>query len=406
MKTRKIQIAALMAFVGTGAWMLSSCEDVNVTQVQELAAPKLASTPADYSTGSIFGSTFSIKDILKSNAFNKTGGFGGVFIDPNFGNPDPELSFAADLYSNASVELGRVLFYDKKLSLNNTIACGSCHVQSAAFSDKMPFSTGFAGRKTTRNSMAICNPVFLNNMFWDSRAAGSLDLSTRPVFNHIEMGMEDDAMLESKLSALSYYPALFEKAYGDSKVTKARISMSISHFLSSMVTGNSKFDQTQVQNSGVHFTDLEKMGADLFFSDRARCSRCHAGQNFSAPDNPGNGYGAPTVKGTANIGLERIYLDNGKENGKFRIPSLRNVELSGPYMHDGRFATLEQVIEHYSRGIQPHSHLDENLKDAQGNPIKLNFSAQEKEALLAFLRTLTDYSFLQDKRFSNPFLNN
>ncbi len=410
MNTRKFQIVALLAFVGTGAWFLSSCEDTNVITTNELSTPKLSAFPANYSTGSILGGTFNIKDILKNNAFNKTGGFGGVFIDPGFGAADPELMQAADLYSDASVELGRVLFYDKKLSLNNTIACGSCHVQSAAFSDKMPFSVGFGGQKTTRNSMAICNPVFLNNMFWDSRAAGSLDLSTRPVFNHIEMGMENDEMLESKLAATSYYPELFLKAYGDSKVTRGRISMSISHFLSAMVTGNSKFDQAQQGSIGgatAQFTDLEKMGMDLFFSDRARCSRCHNGQNFSAPDDPGRGgYGAPTVKGTANIGLERIYKDNGKENGKFRIPSLRNVELSGPYMHDGRFATLEQVIDHYSRGIQPHAHLDENLKDNQGNPIKLNFTDQEKEALLAFLRTLTDYSFLQDKRFSNPFINN
>lgn len=406
MKNRKFQIAALVAFVGTSAWFLSSCEDTTVVHVNELTTPKLASTPADYSTGSIFGGVFNIKDMLQGNAFNKTGGFGGVFVDPSFGVADPELMQAADLYSNASVELGRVLFYDKKLSLNNTISCGSCHVQSAAFSDKMPFSVGFGGQKTTRNSMAICNPVFLNNMFWDSRAAGSLDLSTRPVFNHIEMGMENDAMLESKLASTSYYAELFTKAYGDSKVTRGRISMSISHFLSAMVTGNSKFDKVVSSSPSVQFTGLEQMGKDLFFSERARCSRCHNGQNFSAPDDPGNTYGSPTVKGTANIGLERIYQDNGKENGKFRIPSLRNVELSGPYMHDGRFTTLEQVIDHYSRGIQPHAHLDENLKDGQGNPIKLNFSEQEKEALLAFLRTLTDYSFLQDKRFSNPFINN
>ena len=406
MKSRKFQIAALVAFVGTGAWFLSSCEDTSAVNVNELTTPKLASTPADYSTGTIFGGVFNIKDMLQGNAFNKTGGFGGVFVDPSFGVADPELMQAADLYSNASVELGRVLFYDKKLSLNNTIACGSCHVQSAAFSDKMPFSVGFGGQKTTRNSMAICNPVFLNNMFWDSRAAGSLDLSTRPVFNHIEMGMENDAMLESKLAATSYYPELFTKAYVDSKVPRGRISMSISHFLSAMVTGNSKFDQFVSHSASAQFTGLEQMGKDLFFSERARCSRCHNGQNFSAPDDPGNTYGAPTVKGTANIGLERIYQDNGKENGKFRIPSLRNVELSGPYMHDGRFNTLEQVIDHYSRGIQPHAHLDENLKDGQGNPIKLNFSEQEKEALLAFLRTLTDYQFLQDKRFSNPFINN
>jgi len=349
------------------------------------------------------GRALDIKQELMNNAKNRFGGFGNVFIDPSFGSADPELLEAAELYSNESVQLGRVLFYDKKLSLNNMISCGSCHHQAVGFSDAMASSIGFGGQKTSRNSMAICNPIFFNNMFWDSRAAGTLDLSTKPVFNHIEMGMENDAMLEQKLSAVSYYPALFLAAFGDSKVTRNRVSMAISHFLSSMITGNAKIDAV---NAGKEqFTALEQMGHDLFFSDRARCSRCHAGDNLSAPDLPGGAYSAPTVKGTANIGLERQYQDPGKENGNFRIPSLRNIELTGPYMHDGRFANLNQVVDHYSHGIQAHTHLDKNLKDASGNPVKLNFTDLEKEALIAFLRTLTDTKFINDPRFSDPFAN-
>jgi len=402
---KKVGVGAVVLGFGAISWFVSSCETIptpagNSTSLEQ---PKLPTSLYDYTWSNIMGRALDIKQELMNNAKNRFGGFGNVFIDPSFGSADPELLEAAELYSNESVQLGRVLFYDKKLSLNNMISCGSCHHQAVGFSDAMASSIGFGGQKTSRNSMAICNPIFFNNMFWDSRAAGTLDLSTKPVFNHIEMGMENDAMLEQKLSAVSYYPALFLAAFGDSKVTRNRVSMAISHFLSSMITGNAKIDAV---NAGKEqFTALEQMGHDLFFSDRARCSRCHAGDNLSAPDLPGGAYSAPTVKGTANIGLERQYQDPGKENGNFRIPSLRNIELTGPYMHDGRFANLNQVVDHYSHGIQAHTHLDKNLKDASGNPVKLNFTDLEKEALIAFLRTLTDTKFINDPRFSDPFAN-
>ncbi len=402
---KRLSVGLSVLSFGAITWFVSSCETLPTpnTGSNSLEKPNLPATLYDYSTGVIKGSAMDIKAFLQNNAVNKTGGFGNVFFDPSFGAADPELMEAADKYSNASVQLGRVLFYDKKLSLNNMVSCGSCHHQKVGFSDAMASSIGFGGQKTSRNSMAICNPIFFNNMFWDSRAAGTLDLSTKPVFNHIEMGMENDAMLEQKLAAVSYYPALFTAAFGDDKVTRNRISMAISHFLSSMITGNSKFDA--VSAGSQKYTELEQMGHDIFFSDRARCSRCHAGDNLSAPDMPGDPYGSPTVKGTANIGLERQYKDPGKENGNFRIPSLRNIELTGPYMHDGRFANLNQVIDHYSHGVQPHSHLDKNLKDNNGNPVKLNFSELEKDALIAFLRTLTDNKFITDPRFSDPFAN-
>jgi len=402
---KKVGVGAVVLGFGAISWFVSSCETIptpagNSTSLEQ---PKLPTSLYDYTWSNIMGRALDIKQELMNNAKNRFGGFGNVFIDPSFGSADPELLEAAELYSNESVQLGRVLFYDKKLSLNNMISCGSCHHQAVGFSDAMASSIGFGGQKTSRNSMAICNPIFFNNMFWDSRAAGTLDLSTKPVFNHIEMGMENDAMLEQKLSAVSYYPALFLAAFGDSKVTRNRVSMAISHFLSSMITGNAKIDAV---NAGKEqFTALEQTGHDLFFSDRARCSRCHAGDNLSAPDLPGGAYSAPTVKGTANIGLERQYQDPGKENGNFRIPSLRNIELTGPYMHDGRFANLNQVVDHYSHGIQAHTHLDKNLKDASGNPVKLNFTDLEKEALIAFLRTLTDTKFINDPRFSDPFAN-
>jgi cytochrome c peroxidase len=170
-----------------------------------------------------------------------------------------------------------------------------------------------------------------------------------------------------------------------------------------MITMNSKTDQ--VDNGLATYSVMEKMGRDIFFSERASCFKCHSGTNFSAPDDPGGAYGSPTVAGTANVGLDKTYADNGKGNGKFRIPSLRNIELSAPYMHDGRFGSLEQVIEHYSHGIQAHPHLDANLKDANGQPKRMNFNAEEKDALIAFLRTLTDVSFISNPKYSDPFAN-
>jgi len=352
---KRLSVGLSVLSFGAITWFVSSCETLPTpnTGSNSLEKPNLPATLYDYSTGVIKGSTLDIKTFLQNNAFNKRGGFGNVFIDPSFGASDPELIEAADKYSNASVQLGRVLFYDKKLSLNNMVSCGSCHHQKVGFSDAMASSIGFGGQQ--------------------------------------------------KLAAVSYYPALFAAAFGDDKVTRNRISMAISHFLSSMITGNSKFDAVSAGTQ--KYSELEQMGHDLFFSDRARCSRCHAGDNLSAPDMPGDPYGSPTVKGTANIGLERQYKDPGKENGNFRIPSLRNIELTGPYMHDGRFANLNQVIDHYSHGVQPHSHLDKNLKDNNGNPVKLNFSELEKDALIAFLRTLTDNKFITDPRFSDPFAN-
>ncbi len=257
--------------------------------------------------------------------------------------------------TNAGATLGRVLFYDKIMSLNNSIACASCHQQRNAFADGVASSEGFGGKFTPRNSMSIVNPFFNNNMFWDSRTPTVEDLTLLPVFNHLEMGMESMDKLIEKISKTSYYPALFKDAFGTEVVTKERISKSMTQFLCAMVSANSKFDKGQ-ENNFADFSSLEKRGHDLFFSNQAKCSQCHAGANFSAPDFPGGEYGTPMDggedrKGTANIGLDKVYKDNGKSDGQFRIPSLRNIAFTGPYMHDGRFTSLDQVIDHYNNVI-------------------------------------------------------
>jgi cytochrome c peroxidase len=338
---------------------------------------------------------------------------------PNFNNfTEFEFVNGGPVFNNNKLEvtpwgatLGRVLFYDKKMSLNNTVSCGSCHHQDKGFADGRQFSTGFEGRVTTRNSMAIVNPILQNNLFWDSRSKTIHDLSLQPVQNHIEMGMENLDRLVEKIENTDYYKPLFEKAFGDAKVTPEHISMALSQFVASITSNRSKLDVGMNTNFS-NFSELEKLGRDVF-NGKGQCASCHGGNNFSALDGPNDPYGGGStfgstnndLRGATNIGLDLIYKDNGLGDGKFKIPGLRNVELTGPYMHDGRFETLEDVVNHYSEGIKPHKHLDVKFTDGNGNVKPLNLTTIEKKALVAFLKTLTDKEMAGDPRWSNPFKN-
>jgi cytochrome c peroxidase len=391
---RKISITVFF-ITACSLFIYTSCKKSTVVSGDYTAVPELPAIPFDYMTVNTPDGDFDLKSMFVANQFFRQD---PMLIDPNF-----SAKFKGnESMSNATVALGRVLFYDKRLSINNTVACASCHKQNMAFSDGKSVSFGFGDKKTGRNSMAIITPLAMNSLFWDSRAESAFDLSLRPVFNHIEMGMETDEMLVNKISNTDFYKALFTKAYGSPVVNKTNLASAISDFLNSMVTMNSKFDQGVSQNFN-NYTAMEKLGKDLFFSKQLNCISCHAGNTFSAPDgDPGSAYSLPSVKGTANIGLDLNYTDNGKGNGKFRIPSLRNIELTAPYMHDGRFSTLEDVVEHYNSGIKSHPDLDGNLKD-KGLPKRMNLTPIEKSAVVAFLKTLTDKKFISDKRYSNPF---
>ncbi len=347
------------------------------------------------------------------------------------------LKSSHDLLDDNIVTLGRVLFYDSKLSINNMVSCASCHKQNAAFSDVSALSKGFEGKMTTRNSMPIINSMMVGDLFWDSRAHSTQDLVLKPLQHHVEMGMESMDLLTKKLTKTEYYPDLFAKAYGSTSITENGIQAALAQFVESMITANSKYDQG-LDNNFANFNALEKKGYEIFRSAKAKCASCHIEPNFTASSfiqtelkldpnsqvffppffNGGNvilidpkiepgmggggfgGYGA--TSNTTNIGLDVVYADQGRMNGQFKIPSLRNIELTAPYMHDGRFNTLEEVIEHYSKKIQPHAHLDTKFMN-NGTVKPLELSEIEKEALIAFLKTLTDNTFIQDKKFSNPF---
>lgn len=383
----KKHILLLTSAILTTVVFFTACQDFSNTDLGNVATLNLPNEAFDYQS-------LEFPDhISVSNGRDFS-------IDNDIILPNPNIT-------NDGATLGRVLFYDPQLSINNSVSCASCHHQSRAFADGLQGSVGFGGEVTPRNSMAIVNPSINNNLFWDSRVQSLPDLILQPIQNHVEMGMEDLDILVKKLSATDYYPELFRKAYGSSNINTHGIADAMAQFLGSMKSVNSKFDQG-VANNFANFTALENMGMTIFNSTNAQCSSCHAGGNFSAPDGPfdpygGGSNGGSSRQGTTNIGLDLSTVDEGRGDGNFRIPTLRNISMTAPYMHDGRFASLEEVVEHYNSGVNAHPALDDKFKNTDGSPRRLGLTSIEKEALVAFLHTLTDKSFMEDEKFSNPF---
>lgn len=338
--------------------------------------------------------------------------------------------------------LGRVLFYDRRLSANQAVSCGSCHKQSIAFADNVSFSQGYDGRKTLRNTLPIQNingfravdqggngmpdlnnQIFLT-LFWDGRQKNLSNMVMNPVNNHIEMSMDDMNSLCARLQQTSFYPDLFLKAFGSSTVTKENIAFAIEAFVQCLQSHHSRFDQSISLNGSTPrpLTAQEQLGFNLF-TGKYNCNNCHHISN--------GGYFDQQLNEFANIGLDINYADNGvgsltgnaSDNGVFRVPSLRNVELTAPYMHDGRYQTLGEVIDHYSEGIQPNRNLSFVFRDLSPYvdsttgiidtagfyngpvfPLQLHVVDSDKQALLAFLKTLTDYDFVTNPMYSDPFV--
>lgn len=347
---------------------------------------------------------------LPSTAFNYVNNnITGYYAEYINNNPSIDNTAASNPITNAGATLGRVLFYDKHLSINDKISCGSCHHQDKAFTDGTVQSEGFNGGHTKRNGMSTINLRYFKaaKMFWDLRAK---DLETQvlmPILDPVEMGMPSKEALEEKLGKLSYYPPLFKAAFGTSEVTADRISKALAQFLRSIVSFNSKYDQGLTNNFN-NFSAQELHGLQMV--NRAFCTECHSDlSHVAAKQNPTflivENSGQNTGNGSNN-GLDDSYTDKGiggitnkaEDMGTFKIPSLRNVELTAPYMHDGRFATLEQVIDHYSTGIK--NGPNRGVQIPTGG---FQFSAQEKADIVAFLKTLTDHSVITDQRFSDPF---
>ncbi len=301
--------------------------------------------------------------------------------------------------TNAGATLGRVLFYDVNLSANRTTSCGSCHHQEHGFADPKAGSRGHTGLFTPRNASHIVNLRYLNRFFWDNRVNGLENQVLLPLQDVLEMGMTLDVLV-NRLKSIPYYESLFVNAFGDDEITSERISLALAQFVRSILSYQTKYDEGVPLNFS-NFTEEELVGLELFTSNNTECNHCHLTANFFLND-------------VLNTGLDAEYSDNGRglitgnesDNGKFKVPSLRNVELTGPYMHDGRFATLEDVLEHYSTGVAAHPNLDDRLTTdghVGGNPRHLNLTTAEKGALVAFLKTLTDHTMANDPKFGDPF---
>ena len=308
---------------------------------------------------------------------------------------------ASNPVTDAGATLGRVLFHDPALSLNRTVTCASCHVQEQGFTDPRRLSRGFQGGETGAHSMRLGNAAYYTGreMFWDRRADDLEEQSLQPVLDPTEMGFTAEVggvgALLQRLEGLEYYPPLFAWAFGSPEITEARVRQALSQYVRSIVSVGSRFDDgfARVFRTGGPVPGLtaeENEGFRLFRSPPADggagCAGCHEIPTFALDANSGsNG------------------LDAG-ETRIFKAPSLKNVAVTGPYMHDGRFATLEEVVDHYDAGVRAGPALDRRLRGPDGSPIRLNLSSENQAAWVAFMRTLTDTGLLSDPRFGDPFI--
>lgn len=304
---------------------------------------------------------------------------------------------ADNLLTDAGATLGRVLFYDKRLSHDNGTACASCHVQANGFSDPDQVSEGINGQRGTRHSMALANARYYitGAMFWDERAESLEAQALMPIENPIEMG-STLAEVVGKLSQTVFYPELFEAAFGTPEITPERIGKAIAQFERAMVSYQSKYDMAFAPGSTTpQFEQVftaDELAGEAIFHGAGRCSGCHTTE-------------AHVGELVSNIGLDGEpvdgeTVDEGVGEGRFKTPSLRNVAVRGRFMHDGRFSTLQEVVEFYNTGVQDNEALDESLR----NPLQLGLSELEVSQLVAFMETLTDEVFLTSELFFDPFV--
>lgn len=309
------------------------------------------------------------------------------------GFPDFEAQVPADNPTTVQgVALGRRLFYDPILSGDSTQACGSCHSQDHAFGDPLRFSVGIDGIEGERQAPTIQNAAWLKDAFWDGRAASLEDQALEPVPNPIEMHLEwSDAV--ARLAAHDEYPDLFCAAFGDDQITRNRVVKAIAQFERTFISANSRHDQ--FERGEIQLSPIEEAGRQIFETEVGDCFHCH-GQTIGFD------------RDFHNIGLDSIIVDQGRgkitgnpaDDGKFKSPPLRNVMVSAPYMHDGRFATIDEVIAHYNHGFFDGPDVDPLIRARLTRPA---LRPGQIDTLKVFLDTFTDQDFLTNPDLSNPF---
>jgi cytochrome c peroxidase len=302
----------------------------------------------------------------------------------------PQPLVPADNPINAAkIDLGRRLFYEVRLSRDNAHACASCHQPSASFSDfQKPLSFGIFNERGSRNAPALINIAYDTSLFWDGRATTLEQQATAPILNPLELGSDSETVV-ANIASDGLYKKMFANAFGNGTITMTRIAQAIATFERTFISGSSAYDQFNRGDSSA-LSDGAQRGLTLFLSKEVNCVGCHKGFNFTD-----NNYHS--------TGLDFEYADIGREdvtsrqsdNGKFRTPTLRNIALTSPYMHDGRFTTLEQVLAHYNQGG-----LHNSTQDSLVRPLHL--TDQQIGDIIAFLNSLTDKDFTTRKDFTNP----
>jgi cytochrome c peroxidase len=330
--------------------------------------------------------------------------------DPTPYTPDlrnfPDPGFPGDnILTNAGVQLGRMLFYEKALSKDGSMSCADCHRQQHAFSDSLKYSIGVEKLPGKRHAMALINLAWhKDGLFWDGRSPHARNQALKPIQDPLEMNESLENAI-SKLKGKKTYRDQFIRAFGSDTITAEKIGLAIEQFEFALVSNNSKFDQWK--RGEVALTDSEERGRQLFFTEfdpsgvkkGAECFHCHSTFNFTNNEYMNNGLDAEadqTDPGRMNV------TNNPAEKAMFKVPTLRNVAVSAPYMHDGRFSTLEEVIDHYNTGVRNSPTVD-FLMQYNLQPGGLGLTAQDKADLTAFMKTLTDTEFLSSPEFKNPF---
>ncbi|MES2389609.1 MAG: cytochrome c peroxidase [Bacteroidota bacterium] len=298
------------------------------------------------------------------------------------------------------VELGRILFYDPILSANGKVSCATCHNQQLAFSDGLPNGgLGISGKLNPRNAPALMNLAFSKGLFWDGGVKNPESFSFAPIQHPDEMGSNLKELI-TRLNCSANYPALFRNAFGSDSIDSQQLSRALAQFMRSMVSGNSRYDRFIRREKGNKLTKFELQGYFLF---NQNCSQCHSGELFT--DNDYHNIGLQT----RNTGLERDLTETGRfritldsaDFGKFKTPSLRNITLTSPYMHDGRFKTLEEVFNQYRFHTADSPLLDGQLRNRDGS-VNMHLSDEEQSAIIAFLQTLTDSTFISNQNYAAP----
>ncbi len=293
------------------------------------------------------------------------------------------------------VDLGRRLFYDVRLSGDNTMSCASCHNQAYAFTDNgKVFSKGIDGLLGDIQAMPLANLGWSQTLFWDGRSEGLENQAREPVKNPIEMH-ESWTHALTELQADPDYPRHFEATFGTDQLTEDLVVKAIAQFERTLISANSEYDKFARREPHT-LSAAAQRGAEMFFGERGDCFHCHSEGLLTDYDFHNNGL--DSVLGIQNLGRAKV-TNRSSDHAKFKTPGLHNVALTAPYMHDGRFATLEEVVEHYNSGIQQSPTLSPKIKSPNG----LLLTSQEKADLVAFLKSLTDEEFVTNAAFGDPY---